>query len=54
MNRARVESFTSSPDALAAFSASSGYFDLVVTDRDMPALDGLDYWPDFCALARPA
>jgi CheY-like chemotaxis protein len=42
MNRARVENFTSSPDALAAFSARSGHFDLVVTDRDMPGLDGLE------------
>ena len=42
MNRARVDSFTSSPAALAAFSASSGHFDLVVTDRDMPGLDGME------------
>jgi len=42
MNRARVESFTSSPDALAAFSANSENFDLVVTDRDMPGLDGME------------
>jgi CheY-like chemotaxis protein len=42
MNRARVESFTSSRDALAAFSASAGLFDLVITDRDMPGLDGME------------
>jgi CheY-like chemotaxis protein len=42
MKSARVESFTSSPDALAAFSARAGSFDLVVTDRDMPGLDGLE------------
>jgi CheY-like chemotaxis protein len=42
MKRARVESFTSSPDALAAFSARSEHIDLVVTDRDMPGLDGLE------------
>jgi len=42
MNRARVECFTSAPDALAAFSARAGNFDLVVTDRDMPGLDGLE------------
>jgi CheY-like chemotaxis protein len=42
MNCACVESFTSSPDALAVFSASAGHFDLVVTDRDMPGLDGME------------
>ncbi len=42
LNSASVESFTSSPDALSAFFAQSGNFDLVVTDRDMPGLDGLE------------
>jgi CheY-like chemotaxis protein len=42
MNCARVENFTSSPDALAVFSASAAHFDLVVTDRDMPGLDGIE------------
>jgi CheY-like chemotaxis protein len=42
MNRAQVERFTSSPEALAAFSASLENFDLVVTDRDMPGIDGME------------
>jgi CheY-like chemotaxis protein len=42
LNPAHIESFTSSPDALAAFSTSPGRFDLVVTDRDMPGIDGME------------
>jgi len=38
---ASVENFTSAPDALATFVQRGG-FDLVVTDRDMPTLDGLE------------
>lgn len=38
---ASVENFTSAPDALATFVQRGG-FDLVVTDRDMPEMNGLE------------
>jgi CheY-like chemotaxis protein len=51
LNPASIESFTSSPEALAAFSANPSHFDLVVTDRDMPGLDGMELASRLCARA---
>jgi two-component system response regulator VanR len=42
LDLASVENFTASGDALAAITTRAGGFDLVVTDRDMPGLNGLD------------
>ena len=43
LDLASVENFTAPAAALAAFSARAGAFDLVVTDRDMPGCDGLEF-----------
>jgi two-component system, cell cycle sensor histidine kinase and response regulator CckA len=37
-----VQSFDSAPEALETFSARPQEFELVVTDRDMPGLDGVE------------
>jgi PAS domain S-box-containing protein len=38
----RVTGFTSAREALAAFRADVGAFDLIVTDHNMPSISGLD------------
>lgn len=40
---AEVEGFECPIEAAARFQARGGNFDLVVTDRDMPGLDGLEF-----------
>lgn len=42
LDQVSVENYTSSPDALAAFTSRAGGFDLVVTDRDMPGMNGIE------------
>lgn len=38
-----VSSFTSAAEALAAFEAGPGGFDLVLTDMSMPGMSGLEF-----------
>ncbi len=45
---AEIECFRNSQDALAAFEATPGGFDFVMTDFDMPGMDGLE----LCGLLR--
>lgn len=42
LDLANVQNFTVSVDALSAVSSHGEQFDLVITDRDMPGLDGLE------------
>ena len=42
LDLANVQTFTVSADALSAVSSCGEQFDLVITDRDMPGLDGLE------------
>jgi two-component system cell cycle sensor histidine kinase/response regulator CckA len=39
----RISAFTSSDDALAAFTAAPDEFDLVLTDMSMPGMSGIEF-----------
>ncbi len=49
--QAEIECFQSSRKALAALAAAPEAFDLVITDLDMPGLDGLELCRQMHALA---
>jgi CheY-like chemotaxis protein len=50
----QVSGFTSGPEAIEAFRAGAGNFDLVLTDMSMPQMSGLEFAQEVLKIAPTA